>query len=123
MAEQFVEEEARHRGAVGGVGELLLFDEGVFVEPVQELRAVGADHAGLRIMDVRVDQAGQHQLAGMVVDRRVFRRAAKNLARLADGGDQPVFDRQCAVVDQPPGARAGEARIIAEGENAAANDP
>ena len=34
------------RGAMGRIGELLLFDEGVFVQPVEQLRAVGADDAG-----------------------------------------------------------------------------
>ncbi len=76
LAEQLVEEEARHRLAVAEIGEFLLLDEGVFLQPIEKLRAVGADDAGLGIMDVRVDEAGHDELARPVVDRGARRRAA-----------------------------------------------
>ena len=68
LAKQLVEKEARDRSGVRGVGELLLLDERVFLQPIQELRAVGADHACLRIMDMRIYEAGQNQLARVIVD-------------------------------------------------------
>ena len=79
-AEQLVEKERGDRRAMGGIGELLLLDEGVVVQPVEQLRAVGADDARLRIMDMRVDEAGQDEPAGMIVDVRVPRRAGENVA-------------------------------------------
>ena len=78
---------------MAGIGKLLLFDEGVVVQPVEELRAVGADDLGLRIMDVGVDEAGHDEAARMIVDRRVVRRARKYVARLADRRNQPVARR------------------------------
>ena len=41
------------RSAWAGSREFLLLDEGVFLQPLQQLRAVGADHLGLRVVDVR----------------------------------------------------------------------
>ena len=60
-AQQFLEEDTGHIGGVGRVGELLLGGEGVGVQPVQQLLAVGGDHAGLRVVDVGVDEAGGDQ--------------------------------------------------------------
>ncbi len=55
-ADELVEKERGDPRAMLGIGEFLLFDESVIVEPVEQLRAVGAGHLGLRIMDVRVDE-------------------------------------------------------------------
>ena len=64
------------------------------------MRAVGADHLGLRIMDVSVDEAGRDDSAGMIVDNRAGRRARENVARLADRLDQSAGDQNGAVVDE-----------------------
>ena len=48
VAEQLVEEEPGHPPGMGGIGELLLLDEGILLQPFQELLAVGADHLRLR---------------------------------------------------------------------------
>ena len=88
---------------MGGVGEFLLLDKRVVVQPVDELRAVGADHLGLRIMDVGVDEAGGHDAVGMIVDDRAARRAGENVARLADRLDQSARDENGAVVDERNG--------------------
>ena len=107
---------------MGGVGEFLLLDKGVVVEPVEQLRAVGADHLGLRIMDVGVDEARGHDAAGMIVDDRAARRAGENVARLADRLDQSARDKNGAVVDDRMGRRPACCGIVGERQNAAAND-
>ena len=89
-----------------GIGELLLFDESVFVQPVEELRPVGADHLGLRIVDVRVDEARQYETAGLIVDDAPCGRAGKNVARLADRLDQAAIDEHGSVFDEGISARA-----------------
>ena len=61
VARQFIEEEFGVARGVGAVGEFLLLDEGVFLQPFEQLRAVGRDHLGLRIMDMRVDEARHDQ--------------------------------------------------------------
>ena len=66
---EFFEEESG-AGGVGRIGVFLLLDESVFLQPFQELRAVGGDHLGLRQMDVRVDEARHDQRVGMMRDRR-----------------------------------------------------
>ena len=55
VARQFVEEEFGIAGRMRGIAEFLLLDEGVFLQPFEQLRPIGGDHLGLRIMDVRVD--------------------------------------------------------------------
>ena len=66
-----------------GIGEFLLFDERVIVQPVEQLRAVRADHLGLRIVDVGVDETGHDEQAGVIVDDRAWRGARQNVARFA----------------------------------------
>ena len=107
---------------MAAVGEFLLFDERVFLQPVEQLRAVGADDAGLGIMDVRVDEAGHDELALVVVDRGAWRSARQDFARLAHRGDFAVLDSDGAVLDQPMRARAHQPRVVAKAQDAAAND-
>ena len=59
-----------------GIGEFLLFDERIVVQPVEQLRAVGADDLGLRIMDVGVDETG-HDETSRNDRRRVAPRGAR----------------------------------------------
>ena len=49
------------RARMRNVRELLLGDERVFLEPVEQLLAVGADDLRLRVVDVAIDEAGQDQ--------------------------------------------------------------
>ena len=84
---------------MGGIGEFLLLDEGIVVQPIEELRAVGADDLSLRIVDVRVDEAGHDKAAGMIVDCRAWRRACKHLARLSYGFDKSVRDQNRPVLE------------------------
>ena len=89
-----------------GIGEFLLFDKRVVAQPVQQLRAVGADHLGLRIMDMGVDETGHDERARVIVDDRAWRGARKNVARFADRLNQSASDKNRAVVDEGIGARA-----------------
>ena len=77
---------------MGAVRKLLFFHKRVFLQPVQQLRAVGADHPGLRVVDVRVDEAGQDQLARVIVGRGVGGRRRRDFARFARGDDQAILD-------------------------------
>ena len=60
-AKQFVEKELGPACAMRGIGEFLLLDKSIVLQPVEELRPVGADDLGLRIVDVRVDEAGHDE--------------------------------------------------------------
>ena len=73
VAQQLVAEDARGLARDRLVGEGLLGDEGVVVEPVEQLLALRADDAGLHVVDVRVDEAGRDQAAGIVGDGGVRR--------------------------------------------------
>ena len=122
-AKQFVEKELGDARAMRGIGEFLLLDERIVMEPVEQLRAVGADHLGLRIMDVRVDEAGHDEAAGMIVDNRALRRAGENVARFADRLDPAAGDQDRAVLDERMSGRSACRRIVVERQDAAANDP
>ncbi len=69
VSRQFVEEEFGIARRVLRIGEFLLLDEGVFLQPFEQLGAVGRDHLGLRKMDVRVDEARHDQRVGKMLDR------------------------------------------------------
>ena len=99
VAQQLVQEEAGDARGMGGVGEPLLLDEGVFLQPVEQLGAVARDHLGLRQVDVGVDQPRQDQVACMVVDRRIFRQLAEHRARIAQCCDPAVLDQHDAVLE------------------------
>ena len=87
-----------------GIGKLLLFDEGIILQPVEQLRAVGADHLGLRIVNVGVDKPRHDERAGVVIDDRVRGRASEDAARLADCLNQSARDENGAVFDVRIGA-------------------
>ena len=78
---KFIEKEFGVARGVRRIGEFLLLDEGVFLQPFQQLRAVGGDHLGLRIMDVRVDEARHDQLVGKVLDQNARPEALRRVAR------------------------------------------
>ena len=107
---------------MGGIGESLLLDEGVVVQPVEQLRAIRGDHLRLRIMDVDVDQPGHDKRARVIVDPGVGRRGRKNRARFPHRGDAPVVDQYRPVLDILARGGAGFSRVVGEGEDASADD-
>ena len=68
VADELVAEHARGVAGDRFVGEGLLGDVGVVVEPVEQLLALRADDAGLHIVDVGVDKARRDERAGMIED-------------------------------------------------------
>ena len=98
VAQQFLEEDRRHVAGVSLVFELPLGGEGVGVEPVQQLLAVGGDHAGLRVVDMGVDEAGGDQRVAVVLDVDAGQ-LGQQLGSRADLSDLAVFDQQDAVLE------------------------
>src|SRR6185437_12587078 len=107
---------------MGGIGEFLLFDKGVVVQPVEELRPIGTDHLGLRIVDVRVDEARGDETTRLIVDDRARRRAGKDVGRFSDRLDQTAVHEHGPVFDERISARVALGRIAREREDAATND-
>ena len=97
VAQKLVQKEAGDAGGVRRIGELLLFDEGVPVQPLEELRAVGRDHLGLRIVDVGIYQAGQDHAVRIVIDGSAGRHFHQQLRGVPDPSDAPVLDDQQTV--------------------------
>ncbi|MNO91496.1 hypothetical protein D3C76_830420 [compost metagenome] len=99
VAQQFLEEDLRHLVGVALVGELLFAGEGVGVQPVQQLFAVGADHAGLREVDVGVDEARGDQRVLVMLDRDIGVQGRQQFGGVAYGADAAVVDYQQAVLE------------------------
>jgi hypothetical protein len=99
VAQQFLDENVRDFIGVVLVGELAFAREGVGVEPVQQLLAVGADHAGLRQVDVGVDEAGGDQRILIMGDLDIGRQGRQQFAGVAEGADLAVIDHQQAVFE------------------------
>ena len=66
MAHELVEEQPRDAPRVLRVGELRFFGESVFVQPVEQFRAVGRDDLHLRVMHMAVDKPRQQQVRPVV---------------------------------------------------------
>ena len=120
VARQLVQEEAGHRGGVRRLGEAQLLGEGVALQPVHELRAVGSDDLGLGKMDMGVDEARQDEAAGKVVDRRAFGQARQQFGGLPHLGDTPAAQQDEAVFDVAVSVFASSCRVVAEGQEAPA---
>ena len=66
MAYQLIYKKLRYLLGILRIGKLALHREGVSGKPLQQLFAKGADHLGLRIVDVGIDEPRQQQLAPQV---------------------------------------------------------
>ncbi len=99
VAQQFLEKHLGDFAGVRGVAEGALGGEGVGIEPVQQLLAVGSDHAGLRIVDMGVDETGRDQRVRVLDHLGVGRQAGQQLGRGADLRDLAVLDDQQAVFE------------------------
>src|SRR5215472_2173877 len=115
VACHFVEEEFGIARGMRRIGEFLLLDEGVFLQPFEQLRAVGCDHLGLRIMDVRVDEARHDQEIGKMLDRKSGRKLRRQLRCRPRRFYLPVFSEDNAIHDIAIALRiAGAARRAQE---------
>ncbi len=61
ISQAFIEEQRGDGLRVGDVGELLLGDEGVLVQPVEQLLAMRTDDLRLWVVHVAIDEPGQDQ--------------------------------------------------------------
>ena len=68
VAQAFAQENLGHRTCKLRVGKALLGDEGVLVEPVEELQAARPDDLCLREVDMAVDEPGTDERVGAIVD-------------------------------------------------------
>ncbi len=98
VAQQLAEEQVGHFAGVGRVGEGALGREGVGVQPVQQLLTVGGDHAGLRVVDVGVDETGGDQRVGVFEDLHAVE-LGQQVAGVADAGDAAILHQQDAVLE------------------------
>ena len=120
VAQELGQEEVGDFARVLGVGEAPLDREGVALEPFEELLAVRCDDVGLRIVDVRVDEARHDQLAGIVGELHALRQPGQQRVRRAGGGDLAVVQHQQTVVEVFVRARAELVRVAEEVEEGAA---
>src|SRR5271166_7033301 len=120
-AKQFIKKEFGNPSAVRGVAELLLLDERVIVQPVEQLRAIGADDLGLRIVDMCIDESRHDEAARIFVDDCGLGRASEDVERLADPLYAPVLDEYGSILEIKPRRGTRLRRIVGEGEDASAD--
>src|SRR5208337_1591650 len=121
-AKQFIKKEFGNPSAVRGVAELLLLDKRVIVQPVEQLRAIGADDLGLRIVDMRIDEFRHDEAARIFVDDCGLGRASEDVERLADPLDAPVLDEYRSILEINTRGGPRFKRIVGKGEDASADD-
>ena len=96
VGREAVHEPARDLARVAGVGEPGLLGKRAGPQPVEQLEAHRADDRHLRVVDMRVDEAGQQDGVALVdhVGVRVSRAHARVVAAVEDA---PVGERDRAV--------------------------
>ncbi|MCY1290582.1 hypothetical protein D9M70_397360 [compost metagenome] len=99
VAQQFLEEDAGDVGGMGLVGELLFGGEGIGVQPVQQLLAIGGDHAGLREVDMGIDEAGRDQGIAVFAHLDPGGQAGQQGLGFAQGLDVAVFHHHQTVFE------------------------
>ncbi len=109
VAQQRVEEQPGDLAPMLRIGEGALRREGVVVEPVEQLPAVGGDDVDLRVMHMGVDEARQDQLAAVVVQRVLRGARFQDVRRGPTRGDAAIDDLQAAVIEIFPRAGSGSA--------------
>ena len=100
------------------VGEGLLGREDMAFEPLHELLAVRGDALDLRIMDMRVDEAGDDQAVERL-DSDVGERVGE-IGMRAAGEDQAVLHHEQAVLEMADRLGAGDGRIVGNAQDLAA---
>lgn len=114
-ADQAGEEVPGHATGVAGVGQPRLLGQGALAQPVQQRQAEPADDPDLRVVHVRVDQAGQDDAAAQVHHVHAGVGCAK-VGERAAGGDHAVGDEQAAVLlGAQPGRVEEPARGVQDG--------
>ncbi len=95
VTQQFVTEVARNVTRMRGIGEGRFSGEDVPFQPVEELFAISRDAVHLRVVDMRIDEAG-HDQAGQMFDRHIGE-AGREIGIGAARDDDAVFDDQQTV--------------------------
>ena len=142
-ADEAVEEELGHGRGIAAIGIAAFFREGEARQPVEQVLAGRGQHAVLREVDVRVDEARHDDAVAIVVDRRLAEalRQQRLPARptgcvpsspttmapfaswRASSGEAPklsVWPRMTRVMP-PPGLRCGSGRCGRSARCAVAN--
>ena len=73
--------------------------EGVFVQPFQQLRAVAADDFDLRIVDMRINEAGHQNRIGIVAQVDIIGQHVPQCVVGADRADQALINRGLSPSD------------------------
>ena len=97
MTQEFIEKQAGKTFCVFPVGETLLFDKCVGVEPFEEACRIGRDHLHLREVDVRIDEARHDQVRPVIDDLDPVVGLFLDLAEAAGRCDPPFGNQQRAV--------------------------
>ena len=121
---QPVEEHLRGGARVRGRGVAAFLREGEALQPVEQVAAGSGQHAVLRKVDVRVDQAGQHQRRPVVVHRQraePLRQPRRGPAPSDAAG--AVHGDRAAAVEQHRAPRRGGGGVGAVGQHRALHHP
>ena len=115
MAQHFVAEKRRHRVSMSAVGKAFLLGEDVPVEPFEQPVAMRGNAVGLRVMDMRVDKAGDDQLARPVRHRRVGE-AGCECGMVAERDDDAIVDHQQSIGMVMDGVVTSDLRVVGDAQ-------
>src|SRR5439155_20038611 len=123
VTQQLREEEVGNLAGVGGIVEPPLGWKRVAREPFEQLFAVGRDDVGLRVMDVRVDEAWDDQLPRVIDDFGIGGKRGEQRWRVTAALDLAVRQHEQAIGPMLVGTIECDDRIVDEVDDLRAKRP
>ena len=99
MAYQLIYKKLRYLLGILRIGKLALHREGVGGEPLQQLFAKGADHLGLRIVNVGINEPRQQQLTPQIDIALQGMQKGFPLLPWQQGDNFPLLQEQQAIIE------------------------
>jgi len=87
---KFIEKEAGNPLGMRRIAKSLFLNEGVGLQPIQQLCPVRGDNLCLRVMHMGVDKTRHDQLAGIVIDRCSIGQVSHQVGGLANLCDEAI---------------------------------
>ena len=105
VSQKLAQKKFRRLARNRGIAEPALLRKGVSLQPRQQLLAVGRDDVGLRVVHMRVDEAGQNQVTTPVIDASTGRQTDKQVRGVSDCSDPAAGDDHESVRNVMKGIR------------------
>ncbi len=123
VTDQFVQKALCDKFRVLLIGKFLLCHECIGVEPFEKIGGIGRNNLRLRIMDMRIDEAGQDEMWPMIGNLYVAACFSAYLGIISEARDAAIFDKHSTIFDIAIGLTVIQTlRFVTKGQHAATDE-